>query len=92
MSKRQTAESACQLCQEPILFAQNSANGSGIVPLDLRPEKITGRSQGPFYILNDLTMVCTRMDTAMIELAIEKERRVFTNHLVTCEKRERNAA
>lgn len=86
MSKRQQAESQCRDCHEPILWATSSTGGS--IPLNIRPERITGLSNGPFYILNELTMVCSRAQTDVIEVAIERERKLFTNHLVTCEKRQ----
>lgn len=91
MSKRQTAESQCRKCHARILWATNSATG-GSIPLNLPPEKITGASQGPFFILDELEMRCTRASTEVIEMAIDKGRKLWTNHLVTCEQRERSAA
>lgn len=87
MSRRQQAESQCKDCYEPILWATNSARG-GRIPLDMRPVQITGLTGGPFYILDQLTMICSRAQTADIELAIERDWKLFTNHLVTCEQRQ----
>ena len=91
MSKRQVAESQCRSCYADILWATQSTTG-GQIPLNLSPEKITGASQGPFFMLDELEMRCTRASTEVIEWAIEKGRKLWTNHLVTCEKRERSAA
>lgn len=90
MSKRQTAESECKDCYARILWAEQSTRGR--IPLNIKPEKITGTSQGPFYILNDFEMIATRAEVSVIEQAIEQGRSLFTNHLVTCEKRKRSAA
>jgi hypothetical protein len=86
MSKRQTAESTCSSCYAPILWASQSTGGQ--IPLNIRAEQINGASQGPFFMLDELEMRCTR---ASMEV-IEKGRKLWTNHLVTCQKRERSAA
>ncbi len=57
------------------------------MPLNLEPEKVTGTSLGPFYLLNDFEMICSRADVDVMEQAIQNGRSLFTNHLVTCEKR-----
>lgn len=85
MSKRQRAESECRDCREPILWAAQSTGGK--LPLNLEPEEITGTSVGPFFILNEFDMVCTRADVGTIEQAIAEGRRLYTNHLVRCVKR-----
>jgi hypothetical protein len=90
MSKRQRAERTCPNCGEPILWATQSKGGR--LPLNLAPQLVTGLNSGPFYLLNDFEMICTRADVGVIELAIENGDELFTNHVVTCEKRERSAA
>jgi hypothetical protein len=90
MSRRQTAESKCSKCYAPILWASQSTGGQ--IPLNISAEQITGASQGPFFMLDELEMRCTRASLEVIETAIEKGRKLWTNHLVTCQKRERSAA
>lgn len=86
MSKRLMAESKCPRgCGARILWATQATGGQ--LPLNIKPEIITAASRGPFYMLNELEMRCTRASTEVIELAIEKKRELWTNHLVTCEKR-----
>jgi hypothetical protein len=86
MSKRQTAESTCPNCKEPILWATQSKGGR--LPLNLAPQLVTGLNSGPFYLLNEFDMICTRADMEVIEQAIEHGGKLFTSHVVTCEKRE----
>src|SRR5260221_87330 len=62
------------------------------IPLHLLGEEIAGASGGPFFMLDELEMRCKRASMEVIETAIEKGRKLWTNHLVTCEKRERSAA
>ncbi len=85
MSKRQTAESQCSACHARILWATNSASGRPL-PLDIKPAR-SGQ-----FILNELEMICTRLDLPMIERAIQNGRSLFSNHLVTCEKRKRSTS
>jgi len=85
VSKRQTAESECQDCHERILWASVSTGGR--IPLDLIPTKIMAATVRPVYLLNDLEMICTKADASVIEQAIEKGGKLYTNHLATCEKR-----
>jgi len=85
MSKRQTSESECRDCYASILWASQSIGGR--IPLNIQPEKITAASVGPFYMLNELDMISTRASTDVIERAIQNGRSLFTNHVVTCEKR-----
>ncbi len=84
MSKRQTAESECRDCHARILWAAQSTGGQ--IPLNITAEKITSASQGPFFMLDELEMRCTRASMEVIETAIEKGRKLWTNHVVTCEK------
>ena len=91
MSKRQTAESECDKCYARILWATNAATGRPM-PLNLRAERITGTSVGPFYLLDDFEMICSRADASTIEQAINQNRALYSNHLVTCEKRNQNRA
>jgi hypothetical protein len=86
VSKRQTAESQCNKCYARILWATNRSSG-GRMPLNLKPEKITAVSVGPFYLLDDFEVICSRATADVVEKAIQNERALFTNHMVTCEKR-----
>ena len=85
MSKRQRAESRCRACQADILWCAQSTGGR--LPLNLEAEKITAASVGPFYLLNEFEMICSRVGADVIEQVIANGRSLFTNHLVTCEKR-----
>ena len=68
MSKRQMAESECRQCYARILWATNSATGRPL-PLNLRPEKVTGTSTGPFYLLDEIEVIASRASTDVIEQA-----------------------
>lgn len=86
MSKIQTAEGQCDKCYARILWATNSASSSGArVPLNLPPQK--AGSIRPLYTLDEINVICRKLELPEIEKAIEKERRLYTNHLVTCTKR-----
>jgi hypothetical protein len=78
MSKRQSAESECDKCHAPILWARQAG---GKIPLNAKPDR-TGN-----FVLDELTMYCTKLDLPMIERAIERGSSLFSNHLVTCEAR-----
>ena len=82
MSKLQMAEAQCDRCYEAILWATNSATGNR-VPLNARPDRLLGN-----FILDEITMYCTRLDLPLIERAIQRGRSLFSNHLVTCVKRQ----
>lgn len=84
------ARDECKYCQAPILWATQSTGGR--LPLNLDPERITGVSKGPFFILNEFEMICTKADVGVIEQAIQEQRALYSNHLVSCSARQERAA
>lgn len=76
MSKYQRAQDKCDRCGADILWARHHSRK---LPLDAEPDQGNGR-----FVLDEVEMTTFKLEAGMIEKALHRGTKLYTNHLVRC--------